>query len=208
MISMPENAKYDIPELYALVLAGGKSKRMGQDKSHIIYHTDAQQIHTAHILKSLGLKTFISKKNADDKLEQFEQIVDTINMKGPMAGIYSAFAKFPHRAFIVLACDLPLITTKTISLLIAQRDPKKMATCIKSPEQDFPEPLISIYEPAIFDEIKQYIEKDILCPRKLLINSDCKIVELNDALPLMNANTPEERAYIEKLLSNNDNQSL
>ena len=49
-----------IPTVYALVLAGGKSKRMGKDKSRIIYHQKEQMYEVADMLMSMGLNTSIS----------------------------------------------------------------------------------------------------------------------------------------------------
>ena len=68
---------------------------------------------------------------------------------------------------------------------------EKVATAIKGKNKDFPEPLITIYEPKAYAILLQYLAQGYSCPRKMLINSDVEIVEVEDNL-IRNINTPEE----------------
>ena len=58
-------------------------------------------------------------------------------------------------------------------------------------KQRFVEPLITIYEPKAYPILLQYLAQGYSCPRKMLINSDVEIVEIDDAF-IRNINTPEE----------------
>jgi molybdopterin-guanine dinucleotide biosynthesis protein A len=53
------------------------------------------------------------------------------------------------------------------------------------------EPLITIYEPKAYPILLQYLAQGYSCPRKMLINNDVEIVEVDDDL-IQNINTPEE----------------
>ena len=53
------------------------------------------------------------------------------------------------------------------------------------------EPLITIYEPKAYPILLQYLAQGYSCPRKMLINSEVEIVEVDDAV-IRNVNTPEE----------------
>ena len=57
--------------------------------------------------------------------------------------------------------------------------------------KEFPEPLITIYEPKAYPILLQYLAQGYSCPRKMLINSDVEIVEIEDDF-IRNINTPEE----------------
>src|SRR3990167_7213142 len=100
------------PSLYGLVLAGGLSKRMGQDKAQLCYHGQTQLAWSFRLLSDICEKTFVSvnRANKDDVLRcQYPQIVDDEkSFSGPIAGILSAIGKYPNHAWMVIACDLPL----------------------------------------------------------------------------------------------------
>ena len=76
-------------------------------------------------------------------------------------------------------------------LLLEKRNPAKVATTVIGKGKQFPEPLITIYEPKSYSILLQYLAQGYSCPRKMLINSDVEIVEVEDNL-IRNINTPEE----------------
>ena len=75
-------------------------------------------------------------------------------------------------------------------MLLEKRNPSKVATAIKGKANAFVEPLITIYEPKAYPILLQYLAQGYSCPRKMLINSDVEIVEI-DASLILNVNTPE-----------------
>ena len=74
-------------------------------------------------------------------------------------------------------------------MVLKHRNPSKLATAIKGKEKEFPEPLITIYEPKAYPILLQYLAQGYSCPRKVLINSDVEIVEVDDDF-IRNVNTP------------------
>ena len=89
--------------------------------------------------------------------------------------------------------DLPFVNEHLVKLLLEKRNPAKVATAIKGKGKQFPEPLITIYEPKAYPVLLQYLAQGYSCPRKMLINSEVEIVEVDDEL-IRNINTPEEYA--------------
>ena len=128
-------------KLYGLVLSGGKSTRMGTDKGLIAYHQIPQRDYLYALLGEVCEKTFISlrEEQQTDLPSEMETIVDLNEFKGPYNGLLSAHKKFPGVAWLVLACDLPLMDVRALKELIAARNPQKEATafaimiCIKGP---------------------------------------------------------------------------
>ncbi len=187
---------HEIPELKALILAGGESKRMLEDKSKISYNGDVSQVkYLAEMTNALGLDTFISKANnaTDEQIYGYPIIKDKFVNMGPFGAIASAFMKNPNVAYLVLACDLPFVTKESLSHLIDSRSSSQFATSYKLKSQAFPEPLLSIYEPRIYQRMLRLLSLGYACPRKVLINSAVKIVDLEDESVAFNANTPEDR---------------
>ena len=186
-----------IPNSKGLVLTGGKSTRMGADKSELNYHGKPQKEFVKKLLEEEGLKTYYSVQTKNDKEDE---IHDTFLNLGPFGGICSAFQKDPNSAWMVLATDLPFVDENLVKLLLEKRNSSKVATAIKGKGKQFPEPLITIYEPKSYPVLLQYLAQGYSCPRKMLINSDIEIVEVDDNL-IRNINTPEEYAAAIKELN-------
>ena len=196
-------------QLKALILAGGKSKRMGEDKSQIHYHGKPQEVFAADICAELGLETFISKAHSftADTIDGYPVIKDRLVDMGPFGAILSAMMSDPDAAWLVLACDLPYITRTHIRILIDNRNTSQQSTAYKLINQSFPEPLIAIYEPTIYQRMLRFLSLGYACPRKVLINSDVKHLVLEQVKIAFNANTQDERNSVIDTL-NNDLNSL
>ena len=179
-----------ISPVQGLVLAGGKSTRMGRDKTQLVYHGKAQRNYVVEILENNLLQTFVSVAK-DEKISTQEYIHDKFVDLGAFGAICSAFQHDPNKAWLVVAIDLPFVTENLIKLLLKNRDPKKVATAIKGKSKEFVEPLITIYEPKAYPVLLSYLAQGYSCPRKVLINSDVEIVEVDDDL-IRNVNTPDE----------------
>lgn len=185
-------------KIYGLVLSGGKSTRMGNDKGLIDYHGIPQREYLYNLLNKVCDKTFLSVRNEqkDNRVANFNCIVDEDNYHGPLNGILSAYAKYPNVAWLVLACDLPLINTESIVALISKRDATKVATSYATNVSKLPEPLVAIWEPNGLEKVIFYMNTaKSSCPRKFLINSDVKLVYPEKDYILHNANSIEEYEF-------------
>lgn len=195
-----------ISDIKGLVLTGGKSTRMGKDKSELNYHGKPQKVVVKELLENQGFETYYSVRNksvvtssAVEKSQGENEIEDAFFNLGPFGGICSAFQKDPNSAWIVFATDLPFVDEELVKLLLERRNSAKVATAIKGKGKQFPEPLITIYEPKAYPILLQYLAQGYSCPRKMLINSDVEIVEIEDDL-IRNINTPEEYEAAKKEL--------
>lgn len=186
------------PSVQGLVLAGGKSLRMGKDKGLLEYYGKSQRVYTIELLEKLGLKTFLSVRK-EQEVSEMKVVEDAFIGLGPFGAICSAFMSDPNKAWLTLATDLPYVDERLISELLDQRDSSKVATAVKGKAKKFPEPLITIWEPRSYPILLQFLAQGISCPRKVLINSDVKLVEVDDEF-IVNINTPEEFQAVKKTL--------
>ncbi len=180
--------------LFGLVLAGGKSQRMGRDKGLIDYHGKPQREYAADLLSEVCDQVFLSCRpdQVDDIASNYPLLPDTFNGLGPFGAILSAFREYPDHAWMVIACDLPLLDASTLKQLHDNCNPSKVATAFQSPVNEFPEPLIAIWEPRAYPILLQFLAQGYSCPRKVLINSEIELIEARKAESLMNVNLPEE----------------
>ena len=191
-------------KLYGLVLAGGKSRRMGKDKAQLSYHGMPHSHYLYKLIERLCDQVFMSVR--EDQAAQYQQdsnlIVDQDEFRGPFNGLLSAYEQFPEVAWLVVACDLPLIDKESLQSLIDQRDARKAATAFASLNNGLPEPLVAIWEPETLKNAREYLQQsDSSCPRKYLINSDTKLVHPKDDKVLLNANVEDDYKEVLKILS-------
>tara|TARA_R110000868_G_scaffold14075_16_gene65824 strand:- start:14559 stop:15152 length:594 start_codon:yes stop_codon:yes gene_type:complete len=181
-----------VDKIYGLVLSGGKSTRMGKDKGLIAYHGIPQRDYIYKLLREVCEETFISirKDQVDEIPNNFQVIVDENKFKGPYNGILSAHQKYPNVAWLVLACDLPLIDVAALKELIASRNSSKLATAFALKENPLPEPLCAIWEAEGLKASVEYMNSQQgSCPRKFLINNDVALVFPANEKVLLNANS-------------------
>jgi len=188
--------------LYGLLLSGGASQRMRQDKAALAYRGEPQLLRAWRLLSAVTERAFVSVRESqrDDPLRAgLPQIVDSYDAIGPAAGILSAQQRFPEAAWLVVACDLPLLDEATLRRLIDARDVSAAATAFASSHDGLPEPLCAIWEPASHDLLLSRYENGSYCPRKALIQSNATLLPApGDALD--NVNTPEEREAMQQRL--------
>ena len=188
-----------------LVLAGGRSTRMGQDKGMMVWYNKPQRYYLADLLREVCDEVFIScrEEQIAEMPAGYPTLTDTVSGMGPMGGILSAFHKYPAATWLVAACDLPLLDRATLNFLIHHRNPQAIATTFKSPYDGLPEPLITLWEPGSMPILQQKMNDGFKCPRKVLINSNATILTAPDERALMNTNTPDDAAVVLQLLRSN-----
>ncbi len=200
----------NIPPLYGLVLAGGKSQRMGRDKGLIDYHGKPQRLYLAELLDQISERTFLSFRpgQLNVKGEKHSTITDTFFDLGPFGAIASAFRTYPNVAWLVVACDLPFLDLKILNYLVTNRNPSAIATAFNNPINEFPEPLISIWEPKSYAILLQFLAQGYACPRKVLINTDVHLLDAPNENKLQNINDPREMKAAVDLISSEKIPSL
>lgn len=196
--------------LNGLVLTGGQSSRMGTAKEAIHWHGKQQQYAMADLLSLFCDEVFISCR--PDQLEQiasdYHGLPDAFPEMGPLGGILSALHFRKDTAWLVVACDMPLLDEKALDVLVRHRDPEKVATTYESPFDGGPEPLAAIWEPKSYPLLMDFIKSGSHSPRKFLMNNDILMLKSKNPQVLRNVNTPEDAAEIESMMKRRKNGDL
>jgi molybdopterin-guanine dinucleotide biosynthesis protein A len=183
--------------LYGLILAGGSSFRMHRDKAALRYRGKGQLERAFELASRYVSMVFVSVRadqTTDPMRAQHPMIVDSVAGEGPIVGIRSALAAYPHVAWMVLACDLPFLSDAVLSQLLRERNAAGLATAFRSAHDGLPEPLCAVWEPAAGPLLQSYQDEGGACPRKFLIRHAVPLLEPLDRHALDNVNTPEEYA--------------
>jgi len=147
--------------LRGLVLAGGHSRRLGQDKAAVRIGGATQLERSVQLLRSVvaDVRVAIRPDQSGDALRrQFQCVTDVPGDFGPAAGVLSAHAAQPDSAWLVLACDMPSVTADLLHALVAARDSSRAATAFRAEADGAPEPLCALYEPATLAAFQRQVE--------------------------------------------------
>ena len=87
---------------------------------------------------------------------------------------------------------MPFVTQETIQYLIEARDISQKATAFQNPDELFPEPLITIYEPSIFSDLLQAYQQGRKSAMRVLSQQPIKLIQAPNPQMLKSINTPEE----------------
>lgn len=197
------NKHIQTPKVKALILAGGKSVRMGKDKTQITYHDKPQVQHLYELLERSGLDVYISHRQDQESPGGMRGLADTFLNLGPFGGILSALQYDPDSAWLTVAIDMPFITQNSIDHILKNRDSNKLVTSYLNPENELPEPLFSIWEPQSYIHLLAMLSQGVTCPRKSIIKAESKVLlHPEDLRVIKNINTPEDLEEARKLLEN------
>ncbi len=140
---------YTLPPLWACILIGGQSSRMGQAK-HLIKHPSGKTWleETVQSLAPYVENIVIAGKgDVPVSLSHVKRIDDYPGVVGPLAGIIGATTIYPDVSWLLIACDMPLVTEKAIKWLCDKRRIECLAIVPKQQGgKGFVEPLFACYE--------------------------------------------------------------
>lgn len=139
--------KNRLPGLYACILIGGKSTRMGRPK-HLIQIDGVTQVERlAGTVRPFVQRVYISGAGRlPHSLQHLPRLADPDGVAGPIAGLCAAFREHPRSAWLLCACDMPWVDAAALHWLVGNR---RIGTDAIIPRIDSTgtEPLLAIYEP-------------------------------------------------------------
>jgi len=187
----------------AIIMAGGSSQRMGQDKSMLqiggrtmIQHIfDQLAPHFRQILISANDPTKYDFLSAD-------VICDQAPGRGPLMGIASAMKASANELNFVTACDIPRIDIPLVRKML--REIKNYDAVIPVPGPSKREPLFAIYRKSALPRIEKALASGTNCIIDAFEPGRIKYIELTNSHRINNINTVAD--YREFVRSNNDDK--
>lgn len=119
------------PDAAGFVLAGGQSRRMGQDKALLMFAGQPLVARAVSMFREAGLKTSIAGERAD--LAAFAPVVeDRMHAQGPLGGICAALEGMEGRWGVFLPVDVPLLPAALIVYLLRHAETAGSAVTVIS----------------------------------------------------------------------------
>ncbi|KAA5535137.1 molybdenum cofactor guanylyltransferase [Taibaiella lutea] len=156
-----------------IVVCGGKSSRMGTDKSMLRYYDEPQRYHIAKLLQPFCTDVYISLNNNQEEVHEYKIIRDnaTFDNLGPMTGLLSAYDALPDKNFLFIGCDYPLLTAEELSLFVQSINQTTKASAFFNKAENLYEPLLAYYPSGFGQELKDYFLQGNNSLQKLLFRS-------------------------------------
>jgi molybdopterin-guanine dinucleotide biosynthesis protein A len=186
-----------------MVLAGGKSSRMGRDKASMVIGGDGltQTRRALALLRPLCQSAYLSLREGQAVPEGgagVRVLFDSGDAEGPLCGILAAFREAPAAAWLVMACDLPFVTPEVLACLVEchREQPRQPFVAYANPLDGLPEPLCAIYGPASLPILQSHAARGNFSPRRIMTEEKTLLLDLppRPVASLTNINTPEDIA--------------
>lgn len=154
----------------AVILAGGKSKRMGFDKNKIEFQGRTMIDHMISLVENIFDEIIIVGNVTDKYIGNISVVKDDINDFGPLGGLYTALKKSKSEYIFLIPCDMPFLSKdylKYMKSIVDKSDFTKdiLMTLYKD---DMVEPFCAFYSVKILRAIEGMFGKKIKKVSKLV----------------------------------------
>jgi molybdopterin-guanine dinucleotide biosynthesis protein A len=185
-----------------ILLAGGKSTRMGEDKAFLKFRGKYLYTYPLAILRHFCSEILISSSDERFRKDGFEVVKDEYKDSGPLGGIYSCLQRAGSEKSIVLSCDLPLVTKEFIEMLLSESG--NSLICLGKNKRDMPEPLAGIYDKSLLPVMKTQLLSGNYKMSNLLTGNRHSILDVekrgfdSDRI-FFNVNSPSDIEHLKEL---------
>ena len=176
-------------ELMGVVLSGGQSWRMGEDKALLIYRGKTLLQNCISLVRRFTSDLIISGRHEQlggVDMHGVSLVEDIIPGIGPLGGIYSAMS-IPARRYLILAVDMPFLSYELLKKML--NIPGNVVVSYKGRLQ----PLCSILEREVVFEAETRINRKEYAVMGLLDKIDYSLVEAATSLEVQDIDTPAEK---------------
>ena len=193
------------PDITGVILSGGKSLRMGFNKSLLKIQGKTIIEYIVELMQNIFSKVILITNSPDEyrflNLEMFEDIYKNY---GPLAGIHSGLVNSSTKRNFIISCDVPLMTEQMIRYLV-DYSTDKLITIAKA--DGYIQQLVGIYNRDIIVTAEDILEKGKLVKER---NSDqqrrgCKVLSLVNQVGAEIINTDSLSFYIPDTYFNMNN---
>ena len=187
----------DKNDITGIILAGGKSSRMGTDKGFLSHNGKHFVQHSIDALKPLTSEIIIVSDHEAYDIFGLKRVTDNIKNAGPLAGICSGLQHSKTEYNLILSCDIPLITSEVLKKLVDAVD--STSDIVQTESNGKSMPLVALYKTACARKLNTLLQTDERRLRVAVSHFNVKTVSLNieEQKTTMNVNTKEEFKQIE-----------
>lgn len=196
-----------VMRLGALILAGGRSKRMGRPKESLAFRGGTMLERTLATVASCADPVVVVARGHDQDLTMLPASTHVVQDEqpdaGPLAALGTGLRCLQERhgfdgdtPVFVTGCDLPFLTREAVQFLLARLD---TALLVIPRAGGILQPLCAIYRTRVLTAVDDLLASGMRTPRSLATKVDSRIVDEDELRALdrelrflRNVNTPDE----------------
>lgn len=161
-------------QLTGIILCGGKSSRMGEDKGLIKYMTKQLIEYPLEVVKQITSDIYLNTSNKHYEKFGYPLIPDIINELGPIGGIYSVMKTLKARDYFIISCDLPHVSVLLANKILEYAS--RYEIVVYKTAEHHVQPLFGYYSSRVVNNIeKQINSKNYKLIDLLEISNTCYI---------------------------------
>lgn len=188
----------DHHNISAYILAGGQSRRFGEDKALVTYRGRPLITHVWEVItECFELVSIVAKPGSPYYSLGYSVVDDVLPGQSPLIGIYTGLVDSKTDWAFFTACDMPFVTCKTISQMISVLDKDCDGAEIIVPVSPHGlEPMAALYHRSLVHVLSD--QKNTL-PLQTFIRSRKYVpVYFESVKPFTNVNTKEQFDRIDR----------
>lgn len=184
--------------LSGVVLAGGKSSRMGRDKAFITVRGRTLLQRQVDKLRAAGIEDIMISDRESEKLGRY--VPDIYPDFGPLGGLHACLKSAKGDACVVISVDTPMVPTFALNLLIGAFQGSGCDAAVIE-NDGIVQPLIGVYSVSVLPAIEEMIQSgdgdmmDLLKKIKTV-----QVPFMGDERLLEGCDTPEELEELERII--------
>ncbi|HEU4939573.1 MAG TPA: molybdenum cofactor guanylyltransferase [Vicinamibacterales bacterium] len=177
-------------ELAAAILAGGRARRMdGVNKGTLVVGRTAIIDRQLETLGAIARDIFVvGHRDIAWTARGLRVVPDEIPDAGPLGGIYTAIVQSPCERTLVVACDMPFLSSAFLRELAAVKD----ADLVIPRHARGYEPLCAIYSRACANDIRERLARGMNEASRLPAGMRVTEVDVDNEAFFVNVNTPHD----------------
>jgi molybdenum cofactor guanylyltransferase len=180
-----------------IVLAGGKSSRMGTDKALLLYRGIPLVSHAVSLLKQVCSKVIISSNTMSYAFTGCEIFPDEFSINASMAGIATALVHSETEWNFVLSCDMPLIDPGFMRSMLEVKAGYDVIAPVHADGSI--EPLCAVYNKRVMDTLNRHLSEGQYSLRNFILESVYRLIDTgNSRAMFLNVNTEQDFILLNK----------
>lgn len=186
-----QKAKIKTESFSAVILAGGKSSRMGKNKAELDICGMSFAEYQVEKLRQMGFRDIILS-GCDKAINGARCVPDIYREKGPLGGIYAGLCAADNEACFVISVDTPLCPEETIAALLGAHAAGQGAVTVLRHGGRL-QPLLGVYSRSLHPLAQEILKTDKTSVMRLLDAGGYAPCDYTgDASAIASCNTPEE----------------
>ena len=193
-------------DVEGFILVGGASRRMGTDKAQLTLGGSTVLERVAHELAAVASSVTLVGARKDYGVS-LPNVADFHEAYGALGGIHTAMTVAKADWILVVACDLPFVTSRLFECLVSNLTASRDAV-VPIQADGRPQPVCALYRrETCRPEVENLVSADEHTPRALLARIRTRYVQFSELRDLpgaedffLNLNSPQDFQRAKQLL--------